>query len=57
MTGVEEKIEYTFNNPELLEMALTHSSFSREKEWEHTDKKRKKLIIGGAFKNNQGKQT
>lgn len=47
-SGFEEKIRYRFNNKELLERALTHSSYNKEKNTKHQDNERLEFL-GDAF--------
>jgi len=44
----EKVIGYTFNNPNYLERALTHSSYNREKNTHHMDNERLEFL-GDAF--------
>ena len=45
MTTLEEKLGYTFQSPELLENALTHSSCANESMWEQFILHRVTLIL------------
>lgn len=44
----QQKIEYDFKSPDLLERALTHSSFNRDQNTRHKDNERLEFI-GDAF--------
>ena len=44
----EKKIGYSFQNPEYLERALTHSSYNKEKKTHHMDNERLEFL-GDAF--------
>ena len=48
MNNFEQLIGYKFNNPNLLERALTHSSYNKEKNTKHQDNERLEFL-GDAF--------
>lgn len=48
MNKFEQLIGYKFNNPNLLERALTHSSYNKEKNTKHQDNERLEFL-GDAF--------
>ena len=48
MNNFEQLIGYKFNNPNLLERALTHSSYNKEKHTKHQDNERLEFL-GDAF--------
>lgn len=48
INALEQVIGYTFQNPEYLERALTHSSYNKEKNTKHRDNERLEFL-GDAF--------
>ena len=44
MTGLESRIGYSFKNRQLLERALTHSSFANEHGQTHKDNERLEFL-------------